>query len=488
MMNPRFVTNLVIGAVLAAPLAVSAGSGQMTNSDKDIPLTTSSEAARRALQGGFENIENQQTKRAQLDFRSALRADANFALAHLFLAYDNGNPAEAKAELLKARELAPKASKPEQLMITWMAGSRLGEMVPAISAMNDLISSYPQNKFLLYVTGRWMVQQQNYEGAQRFLEQAVKVDPDYAPGQNELAYAYAGTRNFDKAFEALDKYVKLVPGEPNTEDSYGEISRMAGRYDQALAHYRKALEYDSTFIWSQVGIADTYMLMGNEKQARAEYAKAVALAPSIGDRLNWELQSALSYCYAGEHEAADTAFDKIAEEAHSQHIGRQEAMAYRIMSAYDPELKGFMEHSKSAETALSEKTDISATDRDEELAQVLKVRAVRAAEFGRMDVANAALQKLAEMENNTPDMVVRQAGEGAAGGVLWAQKNFTDAIPHLEEDQANPLSAVRLLQAYRETGDSSRAEELSVSLNNYHEATIDDLLARQLLSGKSQKN
>jgi tetratricopeptide (TPR) repeat protein len=460
--------------------------GQTSNSAKDIPLTTNSEDARRAFQGGLENIEKQQTQRAHLDFRAAARADANFALAHLFLAYDNGNPSEQRAELEKARALAVNASKPEQQMVEWMAGAREGQMVPAISALNDLMAEYPQDKFLLFIAGRWMVQQQNYEKAQRLLERAVAIDPNYPAAFNELGYAYAGTHNFDRAFAALDTYVKLLPGEPNTEDSYGEISRMAGRFDQALEHYRKALNYDSTFIWSQVGLADTYLLMGKEEEARVEYAKAIAAAPSVGDRLTWHIQSALTYVYAGQHQLADKDFTKIAEEAHTLHVGWQEAMSYRIMSEYDPDLSGFMKHSRDAELALTTKSDISVSDREQEMARVLKVRAVWAATFDKMDTANEALRKLADMAGNTRDTVIQQVNEGAIGGVLCAQKKYAEAIPHLEEDQANPLSAAQLLVAYRETGDGARADAVASNLKNYHEATVDDSLARQMLNGRQR--
>ncbi len=483
----RFVTNLVCCAVLAAPCAFAAGADQSSAQDKTIPLTTDSMAARRSFQGGLENIENQQVKRAQMDFRSAVRADQNFALAHLFLAYDNGNPAEEKAELQKARTLVVNASKPEQMLVEWMAGSREGNMVPAISAMNDITSEYPEDRILLFLAGRWMVQQQNYEGAQRFLERAVKIDPDYPAALNELAYAYAGNRNFPKAFEVLDKYTKLMPGEPNSQDSFGEISRMSGRFDQALEHYNKALQYDPSFMWSLVGLGDTYMLMGKEPQARTEYAKAMPMAPSVGDRLTWQLQSALTYMFAHQHENADAAFTKVAEEASSLHVGKQQAMAHRIMSAYDPDFAGFLAHTNDAESALSGRSDISAGDRDLELAQVLKIRAVRAAEFGRIDMANEALKKLAAMADSSADTMIQQAREGAQGGVYWAQKRYSDAIPHLEEDQGNPLSAVRLLQAYRETGDSYRADSLALRINSYYEPTVDDYLARQLLSGKPRK-
>jgi tetratricopeptide (TPR) repeat protein len=486
-MMKTLVTSTLWWALMVSLCAMAFGGGQTTDSPKDIPLTTGSEQARRAFQGGLENIENQQTQRAHLDFRSAIRADSNFALAHLFLAYDNDSPAEEATELAKARVLAANASKPEQLMVTWLAGWRQGEMVPAISALNDLVAAYPDNKFLLFLAGRWMVQQKNYEGAQHFLERAVAVDPNYPAALNELGYAYAGTRNFDRAFESLDKYVKLMPGEPNTEDSYGEICRMAGRYEQAIEHYEKALAYDSTFIWSQVGLADTYMLMGKEQQARAQYAKAIATNPAVGDRLTWQIQSALTYAYAHDHKAVDAEMEKVAEEAHSVHVGREEAMSYRILSEYAADVNDFMEHSHDAEHALTEKTDISATDRDQEMALVLKVRAVQAAQFGKTDVADESLQKLAEIAAGSRDSVIQQAAEGALGGVLWAQKKYSDAIPHLEEDQANPLSAARLLQAYRETGDSYRADNLTNVLNGYHEATMDDLLARQLLTARTKK-
>jgi len=88
---------------------------------------------------------------------------------------------------------------------------------------------------------------------------------------------------------------------------------------------------------------------------------------------------------------------------------------------------------------------------------------------------------LAEMAAGSRDSVVLQANEGAIGGVLWAQKRYAEAIPHLEEDLVNPLSAARLLIAYRQTNQPQMADAVAARLNGYHEATVDDLLARQLL-------
>jgi tetratricopeptide (TPR) repeat protein len=488
-MMRSLVKSFLLCALLAiAPCVMKGDSGPAPDDSKQIPWTTNSQDARRAFQGGLENLENQQTHRAHNDFRLAIRSDAQFALAHLFLAYDNSDPSEERAELDKAQTLSANASKPEQMLVKWLAGSQQGQMVPAIAAMNDLLAAYPNDKVLLFLAGRWMVQQQNYEPAQKLLERAIAIDPNYPAALNELGYGYAGTHNFDRAFASLDRYVQLLPGEPNTEDSYGEISRKAGRFEQAIKHYEKALSYDGSFIWSQGGLADTYMLMGQEERARAEYAKAIAAASSVGDRLNWELQSGMTYYFERQHESADAALTKLAQEAHALHVGKTEAMSYRVMSECDPDIAGILHHSHDAEEALTEKTDISGRDRDEETARVLQVRAVQAASFGKMDVANASLQKLAEMASNSRDSVILTANEGAIGGVLWAQKKYTEAIPHLEEDQANPLSAARLAMAYRETGDTQRADAVVNNLNSNHEPTIEDFLARRLLMERSQKS
>src|SRR5204863_11193 len=60
--------------------------------------------------------------------------------------------------------------------------------------------------------------------------------------------------------------------DPNPHDSYAEILRMAGRFEDAVKQYQAALAIDPSFYSSQFGIADTYSLMGDQIRARKEYA------------------------------------------------------------------------------------------------------------------------------------------------------------------------------------------------------------------------
>jgi len=112
---------------------------------------------------------------------------------------------------------------------------------------------------------------------------------------NELAYCYARTRNFEKAFATMQRYITLLPNESNPQDTYAEILRMAGKFDEALVHYRASLKLDPAFVYSQLGIADTYALKGDEARARAEYALAILHASSKTEAATWSLQSAITY-------------------------------------------------------------------------------------------------------------------------------------------------------------------------------------------------
>ena len=107
----------------------------------------------------------------------------------------------------------------------------------------------------------------------------------------------------------MDRYTQLFPSEPNPNDSYGELLRMAGNFEGSLTHYRAALKIDPTFVTSQVGIADTYALMGNQQQARVEYDKAIAQAHNEADRIDYMMQKALTYVRENNFAEADKAFD-----------------------------------------------------------------------------------------------------------------------------------------------------------------------------------
>jgi tetratricopeptide (TPR) repeat protein len=341
--------------------------------------------------------------------------------------------------------------------------------------MNDLLAKYPRDQRLAYLAGDWLMQQQRYDQAVTVLERALALNPNYAAALNDVAYGYADTGNFEKAFAAMDRYVALEPDQPNPHDSYGEILRMAGKLDAALEQYRMSIRIDPNF-GSEVGVADTYALMGKELEAREEYDRAIVFAPSNADKVQRELQSAVTWIRENNRKQAERALNDVARHAHSAGLARLEAEAHRILGMYEPDTKTAIKQLQAAQDVLGEEHEISASDRDEELARILRVRAARLAEEQDMDSASKAVNQLETMAGTSRSQAIQLCYHGAAGAVLVAQGKFAEAIPHLEEGAGDPESMRLLWRAYTSTGATSDAQVIASKLASLNLPTVEQAL------------
>ncbi|HXR15669.1 MAG TPA: tetratricopeptide repeat protein [Terriglobales bacterium] len=448
--------------------------GQKSASTK-LPITTSSAQARISFEKSMRDFEEYRVPETLQDLRAATKADPNFAQAFILLSRMSPDPAEQAATRTRAKQLAPKVSPSEQLLIRWLAGAQENNYVPAISAMNDLLAKYPQDQRLAYLAGDWLMQQQRYEQAVTVLERALTLYPDYAAALNDVAYGYADTGNFEKAFAAMDRYVALEPDQPNPHDSYGEILRMAGKLDAALEQYRMSIRIDPNF-GSEVGVADTLALMGKEREAREEYDRAIVFAPSNADKVQRELQSAVTWIREDNRKQAERALSDVARHAHAVGQARLEAEAHRILGMYEPDPKAALKHLQAAQDVLREEHEISASDRDEERARILRVRATRLAGAQDMESASATVNQLETMAGTSRSQVIQLCYHGAAGAVLVAQGKFTDAIPHLEEGVSDPESMRLLWRAYSSTSAASEAQAIALKLSALNLPTVEQAL------------
>jgi tetratricopeptide (TPR) repeat protein len=445
------------------------------NISSNLPVTTSSAQARKSFEKAMQEFEEYRVSEALQDLRAATKADTNFAQAFILISRMSTHPAEQAATRKRAKQLASKVSPGERLLIAWLAGAQEDNYIPAIVAMNDLLAKYPRDQRLEYLAGDWLNGQRRYEQSMAVLERAIALYPNYAAALNDLAYAYAYMGNFDKAFAAMDRYVTLEPDQPNPHDSYGEILRMAGKFDAALEQYRMSIRIDPNF-GSELGVADTYALMGKELEAREEYDRAIVFAASDGDKVERELQSAVTWIRENNRKQAERALGDVARHAHAAGLGQLEAEAHRILGMYEPDSKAAMKHLQAAQDALQEEHEISASDRNEEQARILRVRATRWAEGQDMDSALKAVKQLETMAGTSRSEVVQLSYHGATGAVLVTQGKFAEAIPHLEEGSTDPLSMRLLWRAYNSTGASPQAEAIALRLAALNLPTVEQAL------------
>jgi tetratricopeptide (TPR) repeat protein len=444
---------------------------------KTMPVTTASPKARELFNRALTDYENLYLERANIGWRAAIQADPKFALAYVFIAYNSTDSAEANAAREKAKLLAAKATPGERLLIQWITGVRENNFIAGISAMNDMLEMFPKDKRLSYLAGGWLMAQNSYDQARINLLKALAIDKNYPPALNDLAYCYAYDREYPKAFEVMERYVAVLPTLPNPQDSYAEILRLSGNFDAALEHYRAALKIDPEFDYSQLGLGDTYALMGNESQARLEYAKAVQMAHTDADRLSYGLQSATTWARENNFVEADKAFATVVEKAHATKFDLIEAQAHRMMSMYQTDDAEALKHLALAEEAINHPTsNMSKADREDERARILRYRAVRAGHAGNQELATNTLKQLETMAGSTRSTAVQTSYHGAAGALLMNKQNVPEAIGHLEEDEDNPYSLELLSRAYATRGASDKQHEVDVKLRASNAPTMEQAL------------
>jgi tetratricopeptide (TPR) repeat protein len=463
----------ILGVCFAAPVYAHHLKQGATST---VPVTTSSAQARSLYQKGMQDYENLYLERSNDDWRAAVKADPNLAVAWAWIAFNSSDPNEVTVAREKAKALAPKLTPGEQLMIEWIVKVQEGDFIGGISAMNDLLEMYPKDKHLLYLAGNWLMGEEGIEQSEKMMEKALALDKNFPAALNDLAYAEARNREFARAFAAMDRYVALLPNEPNPQDSYGELLRMAGNFEGSLQHYRAALKIDPDFVTSQVGLGDTFALMGNQEQARIEYDKAIRFAHNEADRLTYSMQKAMTWVRDGKFADADKLFLEVAATAHAKEQDLQEAQACRHMAEYQSDENAALKYLQSAEDALGHRSTISQSDKSDELSRILRVRTVRAAHAGDAALADKSLKQLEAMASGSRNRVIQSSYNGAAGTLLMDQKKFEEAITYLEEDQNNPFALELLVQAYYQTNQSDKLAETEARLRGTNVPTMEQAL------------
>jgi len=490
MLQRRVFTVLAICLAFAAPaLASDKPPNHKSSKTKPVagfmPVTASSAKARALHEKGMEDYENLYLERCNDEWRAAVKEDPGIAVAWAWIAFNSRNPAEVSAARDKAKSLIPQVTPGEKLMIQWIANVQEGNYITGISAMNDMLAMFPKDKHLLYLAGNWLMGENGDDQALKMLERALALDKNYPAALNDAAYVYARNRQFSKAFATMDRYVVVLPKEPNPHDSYGELLRMAGHFDDSLKHYRMALKVDPNFTSSQVGIADTYALMGNQAQARVEYDEAIARAHNDADRIDYMMQKATTWVRDANPAEADKAFLETAQIAHALGLDLQEAQAHQRMAAYQSDDAAALKHLEAAEDALGHRQDISRLDHDEELSRILRYRTVRAAHAGNQELAQKSLRTLETMTSTSRNLVIQSSYHGAAGALLVALQKWQEAIAHLEEDANDPFSMQLLSRAYYEAGASDKMHEVEERLRGTNVPTVEQAVV--VPAARSQK-
>ena len=461
---------------LAQPAAATAAKPALRPNTEPMRLTAKSGHAQELFGESIVLSGNYRLDGCLKNLRAAVAEDADFAAAWGLLAYFTTDAREATDALARAQALSGKVSPSEMLFVHWVAAVKHNDQIAAISNLNDLTKRESGDKFILYLAGRWFVDQRDQQKAIPLFEKVLQLDSEFTPVLNRLGYAYAAKGDMPRAESLMQRYVAAMPADPNPEDSYGDILFKAGRYGEAKAHFEAALKKDPTFGPSQHELGDVFAMQGNQPGAREAYEKSARVAANPRRSLEYRSSIALSYVRENLYGFADREYERLAAEAKAKKYTDLEASFHEAMALYQTDDLAAMKQLDKAEDALRSDEDLAQVTRDEHMAVIRRWRGVRSLHAGNSAMADVCIRVMQEKYESTENEFIGDQLHALRGAWFMQQHEYPEAIAELEQAADDAFSLDALARAKRESGDTAGADATVRQLLAIHSSTMDAVL------------
>ena len=459
--------------------------------DGKIPLTATSEAARKEYLLGRDLADRLLFQNSLEHFDKAIALDPGLAMAELDRSNSSATAKELLEHMKKAVSLAGSVSEGERLLILANEAGINGNAAKQKELLEKLVAAFPKDERAQNVYGNYFAGQQENEKAVEHLKRATELAPAFSSPYNTLGYTYRAMEKYPEAGQAFKKYIELIPNDPNPYDSYGELLLKEGKFEASMENYGKALERDPNFVSSRIGLAVNLMYMGKPREAESELQKLSATARNDGERRAALVAMEVLHLDGGAMDKALTMLDEqyaLAEKSDDavQMVADLDAKGTILveMGRCDDAIALF-----DREAKMIEQSDFP-PDARENVRLFLHFDLATAA-MGKNDMKKARaeaekFQKGALMNGNNFQVM---ASHQLAGMIALSAKDGDEAIAELgKANQQNPQNLYRIALAYQAKGDAGKAKEFcqkaahfySIPSSNY---ALVRMKAEKMLSG-----
>ena len=137
---------------------------------------------------------------------------------------------------------------------------------------------------ILAVLGAVYTFVRNHGTARVLLERALTLDPNAAWAWSRLGWLEVYADRPERAIENFERALRLSPLDPMNFNNYvgmGSVQEVAGNYDKAVAHYRRALEERPHAMWIYRNLASSLSGAGQMDEAKEAYGEMMRAYPNL---------------------------------------------------------------------------------------------------------------------------------------------------------------------------------------------------------------
>ena len=211
------------------------------------------------------------------------------ALEHFRQMTREGN-ALAKKELEEAIVLVPENSSlysylaSVHILDLWIGStkSNLISFAQATTCVKKAIALDKDNSDAYVVLGLLHQLKREHDEAIAAAERAVALNPNGADAYTNLGMILALAGRPEEGVEFVKKAIRLNPIPPAYYFNHlAAAYRVSGQYEEAISAYKKCIYKQPTFLFAHLGLAASYVLLGQEEKAHAEAAEVLKIDPEF---------------------------------------------------------------------------------------------------------------------------------------------------------------------------------------------------------------
>jgi tetratricopeptide (TPR) repeat protein len=156
---------------------------------------------------------------------------------------------------------------------------QIGYWKDDVSVWRHTVALTENNYFAHNCLGRaWFVQGRMDESI-REIQEAVRLNPDFAEPYCNLGRAYAAKGQVAEAMACYQKALEVRPDYVAAHNSLGSLLLQKGQVGQVMIHCQKALELEPDNVTARNNLGFAFSLMGRLDEAAAQLQKVVEIQP-----------------------------------------------------------------------------------------------------------------------------------------------------------------------------------------------------------------